>query len=196
MQETKGNSDFVSAKICGVWYSLIAVVLIIVVGSGAYASQDNSAKPVSKTFQDWTFVDPSKAGVSCFIVQQVFSKKSGVKLMEASLYPIKAGKGKNPLVATIAMSVPTGADLVSGIAYRHVRGKRTAIGLEWQSCNSSRCTASGKISRKELKRLRRERTVIVGFRPLPNSRLLNVPLSLSGLSRAWRQVGRCGMEKK
>lgn len=177
-------------------FSFILILSVLGFAPDLLAQQNSNGNPLNRTYKDWTIVDPEKPGVSCFVIQQVFSKKSGVKLIEASLYPIDAKGAKKSFEAIFALSVPTGADLVSGIAYRHVEGKKTAIGLEWQSCNSSRCTATGKISRKELKRLRREKYVVVGFRPLPTSRVLNVPLSLVGLTRAWRDIGKCGKEKK
>jgi len=160
------------------------------------AQQHADKDTLNRTYKDWTIVDPAEPGLSCFVIQQVFSKKSGAKLVEASLYPIETKGAKKSFEAIFTLSVPTGVDLVSGIAYRHVEGKKTAIGLEWQSCNSKRCTATGKISRKELKRLRREKYVVVGFRPLPTSRVLNVPLSLLGLTRAWREIDRCGQKRK
>ncbi len=172
-------------------FTLVSAIFLSATATFAYASQDQNSNPGIKRFQDWTFVNPKKAGISCYVVQQVLSRKTGAKLLEVAIYPIKKADPKDRLSSIISVNVPTGADLVSGIAYRHVRGKKTAIGLEWQSCNPNRCTATGKITRKELKRLRRERSVVFGFRPLPTSRLLNVPLSLSGLSRAWREVRKC-----
>lgn len=94
----------------------------------------------------------------------------------------------------LALRVPTGVSLADGIAYRHGAGDRVGIGLEWQSCDPQRCAALARLSPAEFARLLRGREIIVGYRPLPDSRFLNVPLSLMGLTTAWRQKQACAGE--
>lgn len=65
------------------------------------------------------------------------------------------------------------------------------MGLAWQSCDAETCLASGGTGPQKLARLQRGRRILLGFRPLPSSRPLVVPVSLMGITRAWAAVQDC-----
>ena len=170
-----------------VWRSRIGGVLCaaltlaaVLAGAAAASEADGHA-----THRDWTVMKDEGSG--CLVAQSVIGRRTGALLLQAVLDASAAPDGS----VVLAMRVPTGASLPDGIAYRHRASDAVAVGLEWQSCDPERCTAMGRLSQAEFGRLMRGREIIVGYRPLPESRLLNVPLSLMGLTAAWRQAQGC-----
>lgn len=155
----------------------LAAALALWSGPGA------DARAQGTVHRDWTVV---KLDGGCLATQQVHGRRTGAMLLEAVFSP-SGGDG----TVAMALRVPTGVHLPDGIAYRHAASDRVAVGLEWQQCTSSRCTAIALLSASEFGRMLRGREIIVGYRPLPRSRLLNLPLSLLGLTAAWRDVATC-----
>jgi len=140
---------------------------------------------VLATHGDWQVLALPEGG--CAVGQIVQGRRTGVTLLEVLISDAGRGDG----AAVIALRVPTGAFLPDGIAYRHEGAARHAVALEWQSCDARRCTATGRISAAEAARLRAGDRVIAGYRPLPDAPVLNVPLSLRGLTRAWSDALAC-----
>lgn len=138
----------------------------------------------AQTFRDWQLVRGSE---TCQIVSAVVSQASGARLLEATLFPVTAEPG----ALRIALRVPIGVDLASGIGLRHVDAGREAIGLDWLSCDREMCTAGGLLSTQAVGRLRRDTSVFVGFRPMKDARPVNLELSLMGFTAASRALAEC-----
>ena len=115
----------------------------------------------------------------------MLGRRTGAPLVRALIQPQDAGG------AILLLRVPTGAFLPDGIAYRHRESDRVAIGLEWQTCDAEFCTALAVVSADEAARLKAGRDITVGYRPLAGSPVLNVPVSLTGLTRAWKEAKVC-----
>jgi len=137
----------------------------------------------ASTHRDWQVL--RTADDTCLVTQTVLGRRTGARLLSVFLAP--AG----PDAVSLAFQVPNGVSLPDGIAFRHAAADRTGIGLEWQQCDAERCMAAGQISVTEFGRLLAGREITVGYRPLPESRLLNVPLSLLGLTAAWKAAAAC-----
>ena len=138
-----------------------------------------------RQFRDWQLVE---TGSVCRIVSVVTSRATGSLLLEVSLIPEFAEESSY----LIAVRVPLGASLASGIALRHAGQDRVAIGLEWLSCDPEMCTAGGKLSGAAIAALRRGNSVFVGFRPMIDARPVNIELSLMGFTAASNALQTCG----
>ena len=134
----------------------------------------------AQEFRDWRLV---KATGECLLVQSLVSRASGSLLVQVLLQR-EGGE------TTLALRVPTGVSLTSGIAYRVGAGPLRA--LEWIYCAADLCLATRPLPEDELRSLLRGTEMQVGFRPLPDSRPLNVPVSLIGLTAGWRALEGCG----
>lgn len=146
-----------------------------------------SAQEVNpRQFRDWSL---HSIGESCRMVSSVISRRSGAVLLEASFQRDTSGRDEGALL--VALQVPVGAFLPAGIALRHPDDGQTAIGLEWISCDATMCTAVGRLSDNAIARLRRARSVFVGFRPTPVARPVNIELSLMGFTAASRALADC-----
>lgn len=152
-------------------------------GGVATAAAEPEAEAAT-VHRDWSVARVGDGG--CLVMQQVHGRRTGALLVEVVLRP-----GLDDESVVMALRVPTGAHLPDGIAYRHAASDRTAVGLEWQQCSSDRCTAIAAISADEFSRMLRGRDFVVGYRPLPQARMLNVPVSLLGLTVAWREMAAC-----
>ena len=129
---------------------------------------------------DWQLM---RLAQGCAAVQTVLGRRTGAELARLVLSPAAQGG------ALVLLQVPNGADLAEGPAYRHPGGP--AVVLEWQHCDAERCTASGPVTAAELDRLRRGREMQLGYRPLPESRPLNLTISLMGLTRSLAAAATC-----
>lgn len=129
---------------------------------------------------DWQVL---RLAEGCAAVQSVLGRRTGAELARLVLSPVAQGG------ALVLLQLPNGVDLAEAPAYRHPGGP--AVVLEWQHCDAERCTASGQITPAELDRLRRGREVLLGYRPLPESRPLNVTISLMGLTRSLAAAATC-----
>lgn len=138
---------------------------------------------ITARFRDWQLV---RLADGCRIVSALVSPASGALLLEATLMP-----AEQPDALMIALRVPVGVHLPSGISYRHVDQGRQAIGLEWLSCDALMCTAAGQLSPQAIARLMRDRAVFVGFRPTQDARPVNLELSLMGFTAARRALDAC-----
>lgn len=134
-------------------------------------------------YRDWQLVRMPEA---CRLVSALVSPASGALLLEAIVMPADA-----PGALLFALRVPVGAHLPSGISYRHVEEGRQAIGLDWLSCDAQMCTAAGQLSGQAVARLKRDRSVFVGFRPMQAARPINLELSLMGFTAGHDALGRC-----
>jgi invasion protein IalB len=144
-----------------------------------------AAEPERERIRDWQVL---RAAEGCVATTSVGLRAAGTGLVTLALLPRPRAAGGAPAVMTVR--VPLGAHLASGIAYTHP-GETEAVGLAWQSCDAETCLASGGIGPEELGRLQRGRRILLGFRPLPSSRPLVVPVSLMGVTRAWAAVQDC-----
>jgi len=147
----------------------------------------SSAAQVFERFRDWQLVRTEGA---CQIISMIRSESSGAMLLEARMLPIATDTGG----LMIALRVPIGVDLASGIGLRHMGSDRVAIGLDWLSCDPSMCTAGGQLSEMAVARLRRDNSVFIGFRPTRTARPVNLELSLMGFSAASRALGNCAAD--
>lgn len=137
-----------------------------------------------RQFRDWQLV---QTGSGCRIVSLVTSQATGSVLVEMSILP----GPDTELPYLVAIRVPIGASLASGIALRHDAADRLAIGLEWLSCDHEMCTAGGHLSAQAIGNLRRDRSVFVGFRPMQDARPVNIELSLMGFTAASDALNAC-----
>ena len=160
--------------------SLRASVLALAFGAAVPASA-----AVLATHGDWQVLALPEGG--CAVGQIVQGRRTGVTLVEVLLSDAGRGDG----AVTMALRVPTGAFLSDGIAYRHEGAQGHAVALDWHSCDARRCTATGRLSGAEAARLRAGARITVGYRPLRDANLLNVPVSLRGLTRAWSDALAC-----
>lgn len=90
---------------------------------------------------------------------------------------------------TLAARVPTGASLVAGIGYRVDGG--AVHTLDWMHCDAAYCLAVRPLSDPERSALLRGREMYLGFRPLPDSRALQLPVSLMGVTAGWNALDDC-----
>lgn len=169
----------------------VAIIAGGLVGGLLASPQMSAASPADVAVQatavhrDWSVVRVGDG--DCLATQQVHGRRTGALLVEAVLsQPVAVGAR-----VVLALRVPNGVHLPDGIAYRHAASDAVAVGFEWQQCTALRCTAVASISDIEFGRLLRGRQIVVGYRPLPDARLLNVPVSLLGLTAAWREVSAC-----
>lgn len=125
------------------------------------------------------------SGEGCAVAAGVVGRHTGALLLQA-LATVAPGGG-----ADLILRVPAGAYLPDGIAFRHPQPGGPVTGLVWQRCDARFCTATARLDKEDWGRLLRGREVIVGFRPLADSPVLNLPLGLSGLTAAWRRASTC-----
>ena len=169
------------------WPHGLAVTVLIAASAGGSVGHAEEAASIVR-HGAWQAVTTGGAS-GCFAVQTVVGRRSGAVLIQAVLAPLAGDDG-----VRLRVKVPTGAYLPDGIAYRHAPPSKRGIGLEWQDCDAERCTAEVNLSQDEMALLKRGREIVFGYRPLPNSPVLNVPLSLMGLTAAWRDVERCASD--
>lgn len=152
---------------------------------GATAKSGVAQDAVATQFGDWEMIStPSQ----CMLITRVASAKSGIPIVEMFLVPNNDEKTK--LVAGIR--VPNGVSLSDGIAFRHPN-QNTAFGMSWQSCNKSTCLAVGNLTKQNVTKLEKGSHIVVGFRPLPAGRTLNVDVSLSGVTKGLRALASCSV---
>lgn len=140
-----------------------------------------------ETFRDWQVL---RGDDDCVATISLGLRAPSSGLVTVALFPRQDESGEVPAVMTVR--VPLGVHLASGIAYTHPGDEGAAIGLAWQSCDAETCMASGGVPAAELARLQAGRRILIGFRPLPESRPLVVPVSLMGVTAAWERVLACG----
>jgi invasion protein IalB len=143
-----------------------------------------AAQAAANTYGDWVLRD--WPGLGCGIETVVHGRATGVSLVEVVLLPADEG-------ADLLMRVPTGAQLVDGVAYRQ---GSDVVGLHWQNCSPTRCTAHVRIGDHEVARLKAGREIIVGYRPTADAPALNVPVSLAGVTRGIAAVETCRAAKR
>jgi invasion protein IalB len=145
-----------------------------------------------KTHRDWQvfeFDGLEKGAGSCFATHATLLRDSGVTLATITIYAAKGPAAEeNPAVMTV--KVPIGASLVSGISYQH-RNLPQPMEFEWQYCTQEICLASAGISKSGIDQLKKARDFLLGYRPLPGSRPLVIPVSLLGFTRAWQELQNC-----
>ena len=156
----------------------LVLVIVLVLSSGSTRAGE------IRQFRDWQLV---QTGSECRLVSLVTSQATGSLLMEVSILP--GPDAAMPYL--IAIRVPIGASLASGIALRHAGRDRTAIGLEWLSCDQEMCAAGGQLSTQAIGNLRRDRSVFVGFSPMLEARPVNIELSLMGFTAASDALNSC-----
>lgn len=149
---------------------LRALVLVATLCAGAAGAQ---------TYRDWQVM---RGGGECLLVQSLVSRASGAMLAQVVLQRQGAD-------ATLALRVPTGVSLASGIGYRV--GAGPLHDLDWMRCDAALCLALRLLPEDELRAILRGREMLVGFRPLPGSRPLNLPVSLMGVTAGWRALADC-----
>ncbi|GGD36182.1 invasion associated locus B family protein [Sinisalibacter lacisalsi] len=159
----------------------LALTALLPWAAPALATQD-----VLRQFQDWSL---HATGGGCRMVSTVVSRTSGAVLLEASFQRDTPVRDAGALL--VALQVPLGVHLPAGIALRHPDDGKTAIGLEWISCGAKMCTAVGRLSGEAVARLRRARSVFVGFQPMAGARPVNIELSLMGFTAASRAMADC-----
>ena len=152
-------------------------------GTGVLASQDG---PGSHQFRDWTFID---AAPVCMIHTAVTSNRTGSLLVDLSFQPARDTGDADALL--VAVRVPVGVHLPAGIGLRQPGDGPRAIGLDWARCDRTMCTAVGRVSGAVTERLRRGRSVFVGFQPTATSRPVNIEVSLMGFTRASAALREC-----
>jgi len=155
-----------------------ALGLGLVFGPAPVPADTAPARP----FGDWLLVGTPPA---CQLTTQVISQAAGQRVLEFILIPPPDGRAG----ARAGVRVPTGASLRDGIAFRHPDGPPTP--LEWQSCDAEMCLAATELDEQGLRRLLRGNRVVVGFRPLPGARLVNIEVSLRGTTAGWAALQGC-----
>lgn len=174
--KTEGNSAALRV--------LLALAFAVFVPWKAAVSMTQEAE--LRQFQDWRLHATDGA---CRMASTVVSRRSGAVVLEASFQRDTPGRDDGALL--IALQVPVGVHLPAGIALRHPDDGQTAIGLEWISCDATLCTAVGRLSASAIGRLRRARSVFVGFQPTSDARPVNIELSLMGFTAASRSLSDC-----
>jgi invasion protein IalB len=147
--------------------------------AAVFVAMSWSAAAQAQPFRDWQVVE---ADGDCLLLQSLLSRTSGAMLAQVILQRDQGG-------TTLALRVPTGASLASGIGYRVGAGPLHE--LDWMHCDAALCLAVRPLSDDELRSILRGREMTVGFRPLPGSRPLNLPVSLMGVTAGWRALERC-----
>lgn len=135
-------------------------------------------------FRDWRLVRAAEGG-DCLLVQSVLSRATGTMLAQTVIQ-------RQGDTAVLAVRVPTGAALSDGIGYRV--GTADVVALDWVACDPDLCLAVRTLSSDELDALLRGREMVLGFRPLPGSLPLHLPVSLMGLTAGWRALAACTTE--
>lgn len=138
------------------------------------------AAPALAQPEDWQLL---RLETGCAAVQTVQGLRSGAELARLVLQPLPGG------AAVLLLQAPNGAALGEAPGWRHPDGP--AMALEWQHCDAARCTASARISAADLDRMRRGRALLIGYRPLPDSRPLTLTVSLAGLTRSLAAAAAC-----
>lgn len=162
---------------------LVVLAWLAFPGPRAMASQDGSA---SQQFRDWTLI---RTGPVCMIHTAVVSNRTGALLVDLSFQPARDAEDADALL--VAVRVPVGVHLPAGIGLRQPGDGPRAIGLDWAQCDRSMCTAVGRVSGAVTERLRRGRSVYVGFQPTSDSRPVNIEVSLMGFTRASGALRDC-----
>lgn len=137
-----------------------------------------------RSYRDWQVLQSDQG---CLATLSVGLKQAQSGLATLSLYP----RLEPDTPAILTVRVPLGVDLTGGIAYTHPR-RDDAVGLAWQYCGEDTCLASGVLNGDEIARLQKGSRVYLGFRPLPGAKMLVLPVSLLGFTRAWQDVQACG----
>ncbi|WP_407495971.1 invasion associated locus B family protein [Pseudooceanicola sp. MF1-13] len=153
------------------------IALLVLTASAAPAQE-------AEAYRDWSVL---RSDQGCLASLSVGLKTADSGLATVSLY--RRLETETPAIVTVR--VPLGVDLTGGIAYTHP-GREDAVGLAWQYCDDATCLASGALNGAEITRLQKGTRVYLGFRPLPGARMLVVPVSLLGFTRAWDAVQACG----
>lgn len=153
---------------------------------------DSSSLMKVKTHSDWQVLEfdgLEQNQSSCFATHATLLRDRGVTLATINIYAAKGPAAEeNPAVMTV--KVPIGASLVSGISYQH-RNLPQPMEFEWQYCTQEICLASAGISKSGIDQLKKARDFLLGYRPLPGSRPLVIPVSLLGFTRAWQELQNC-----
>ena len=162
---------------------LLALVPAFLSGPSAGAQESGSKGDVTvAVFRDWQKIENPTTG-GCLLVQSVVTKTSGSLLAQIILQR-EAG------APVLAVRVPNGASLATGIAYR-IDGAGAAVNLDWVSCDSKLCLARTSLDAAQFRALLNGRQLELGFRPLPTSRALVVPMSLLGVTAGWNALADC-----
>lgn len=159
----------------------IAIVVPYILLSPALAQE-------TKTFSDWQVV-AQEGEDRCFMAISVLSKKADIPLASINVFRRKTVENEE-IPAIMTIKVPLGVSLTSGVAYQHVASQE-AVGFAWQYCNQSICMASGGVSLDELANLKKRNRIELGYRPLPGSKSLVIPVSLRGFTAAWNELLKC-----
>jgi invasion protein IalB len=145
------------------------------------------AETEPKAFRDWSLLLGSD-GKSCLLAQTIRSKSSDTVLVQAILQASDSG-------SRLALRVPNGASLVSGIGYR-VPTDNIIVPLDWVECSREFCLAQRTMTESEINALRRGRDIQVIYRPLPEAPSLAVPVSLLGFTAGMEALDQCAISSR
>ncbi len=173
---------------------LLAVCFALCPAGVTVAAQTDDGETVTRArverFRDWQVVYVGESGnpgqtAGCFASHSSVVKGETTVLATINLY--RNGRTQAPVAI---VKVPTGVSLVSGIAWRHT-ASGDVVSLEWQYCTPETCLARITLSADEVARLKAGREFELAYRPLPGSRILSVPVSLLGFTRAYERLEAC-----
>jgi len=157
---------------------IVRLLALLILSATAAPAQEVQA------FRDWAVLQSDDG---CLATISVGLKEADSGLASMALY--RRSETETPGIVTVR--VPLGVDLSGGIAYTHP-GRKDAVALAWQYCGEDTCLASGALNADEIARLKQGARVYLGFRPLPGAKMLVLPVSLLGFTRAWDAVQACG----
>ena len=161
--------------------AILLCVLTVLAPEGARAQEAQGELEVRR-YRDWQMARLSPES-GCLLFQQVVSRRSGTRLAEILLQKVDGRP-------TLAVRVPNGAALDYPVTYT-IDDRPGIRRMEWISCSAELCLASLDLPDGDLERLRKGLRMSLGYRPLPESRPLVLPVSLRGVSAGWAALEAC-----
>ncbi len=164
--------------------SALMVAMAALAGGVAQAQSDSAAEapaeaPETSTeaFGDWTVVCVESTPRTCRMTQRldIQNEQGAGRLLQVTLL-------KNPEGVVIAMELPFGLDLRSGVVIRF--DENDEIPLPFTTCYASGCQVIAQLAPEHLEEFRNGEQMRVGFRAMGQEQTLVTEVSLSGSSAA------------
>lgn len=133
----------------------------------------------TQIFRDWT-TQCDSAG-ACVLSQA--SLAQGDRLLAVSRLSPDAQDG-----AVLEVAVPAGVHLASGLFV--AAGKPAPKSLNWIRCGDGLCLATARLDKTELSAWRRANTAELRYRPALGAEVIELKISLMGLTAALRHAER------
>jgi invasion protein IalB len=140
-------------------------------------AQSNDAQLPAETYGDWLLRCAANDATRCALTQRIVNSESRKLVAEVGIAPLANGAEGYALV----LSVPEGADLSGGPAFR-LDGSEKQAAMAWRVCVNPMCQASASVTPDAAAAMDGAGRAVFGYKKYRANKLTLTPVSFDGLA--------------